>query len=185
MECTQAQGETLMSDPTLLLDLIDFRSFSNLWYWIALCVIWSSASHWVLGVPHDMMTRAKRHGGQALEDLELLVRINTDRMLFHSREYGPWLVGIAAFLLAMLLSLATLYGSEFALALLLIMAPLFVLFYLSLRAALLIERGEGRGEALFRRLFVTRLTVQGLGMVSIFVAAMVGMYVNLMHFIPQ
>ncbi len=45
-------------------------SFSNLWYWIALAVMWSSTSHWVLGVPYDMIQRARREGGQAEADLE-------------------------------------------------------------------------------------------------------------------
>ena len=31
-----------------VLELIDMRSFSSLWYWIGLAVLWSSASHWVL-----------------------------------------------------------------------------------------------------------------------------------------
>lgn len=185
MEWRQAQGETRMSFSTLLFDLIDFRSFSNLWYWIALCVIWSSASHWVVGVPYDMVWRARREGGEALETLETLVRINAGRMLFQSREYGPWLVGVLAFLLSTLALLAAFYRSEFALALLLILLPVSFLFYITLRACLKIERGEGQGEALFRRMFLTRLSVQGLGMISIFVAAMVGMYVNLLHFIPQ
>ncbi len=52
------------------------RSFSNLWYWIALAVTWSTASHWVLGVPFDMVLRARRHGGDAERDLEDMVRVN-------------------------------------------------------------------------------------------------------------
>jgi hypothetical protein len=174
-----------MSNPMLLLDLIDFRSFSNLWYWITLCVIWSSASHWVLGVPHDMVARARREGGEALDWLETLARINTGRLLFHSREYGPWVVGVACFLISTLGVLAFAYGNEFSLALLLILAPLMILAYLTLRAALRVEAGEGQGDALFRLMFRTRLMVQGLGMASIFVTALVGMYVNLMHFIPH
>ena len=47
-----------------LLDVIDFRSFSNLWFWIVLAVAWSTASHWVLGIPFDMVMRARRHGGR-------------------------------------------------------------------------------------------------------------------------
>ena len=47
-----------------IFEVIDMRSFSNLWYWIMLAVIWSSTSHWVLGVPHDMFIRARRQGGQ-------------------------------------------------------------------------------------------------------------------------
>ena len=52
----------------IALEVIDLRSFSNLWYWIALAVLWSSISHWVLGVPHDMIHRARREGGQVLAD---------------------------------------------------------------------------------------------------------------------
>ena len=43
--------------------------------WIVLAVAWSSASHWVLGVPFDMVMRARRQGGQAAADLEDLARI--------------------------------------------------------------------------------------------------------------
>jgi hypothetical protein len=46
-------------------EVIDMRSFSSLWYWIALAVMWSSASHYVLGVPFDLVQRARRRGGQA------------------------------------------------------------------------------------------------------------------------
>lgn len=174
-----------MTFSQLIVDLIDFRSFSNLWYWIALCVIWSSASHWVMGVPYDMVWRARREGGEALADLETLVRIKASRMLWHSREYGPWLVGMVSFLTTTLALLALWYRSELAQALILIFVPLCLLGYISLRAALRIEQGEGQGEALFRRMFLTRLTIQALGMVSIFVAAVVGMYVNLVNFLPQ
>ena len=62
-------------------EVIDMRSFSNLWYWIALAVLWSSTSHWVLGVPHDMIQRARREGGQAQRDLEDIVGINARRLL--------------------------------------------------------------------------------------------------------
>ncbi|MGJ8597444.1 MAG: hypothetical protein ACSHW3_16395, partial [Sulfitobacter sp.] len=60
-----------------LFELIDMRSFSNLWFWIVLAVVWSTTSHYGLGVPYDMVLRAKRHGGQTEIDLEDLVRINT------------------------------------------------------------------------------------------------------------
>ena len=64
-------------------EVIDMRSFSNLWYWIGLAVLWSSVSHWVLGVPHDMILRARREKeGQAMDDLHDLVRVNVNRILF-------------------------------------------------------------------------------------------------------
>lgn len=169
----------------MMVELIDLRSFSNLWYWIALAVIWSSASHWVLGVPYDMVQRARQEGGQALADLETLVRINVARMLFFSRERGPWLVGVVCFLVTVLGLLGFVYRSEFAQAVLFLFLPLCLLGYLSLRVAVKVEAGEAQGEALFRRLFWHRLSVQVLGMVSILVTSLYGMYVNLQFIIPR
>jgi hypothetical protein len=65
-----------------IFELIDMRSFSNLWFWIALAVVWSTASHWVLGVPYDMVLRARRVDGLAEVDLEDMVRININRILY-------------------------------------------------------------------------------------------------------
>ena len=56
-------------------EVIDIRSFSNLWFWMVLAVMWSSASHRVIGIPYDMIQNAKRHGGQAERDLEALMQI--------------------------------------------------------------------------------------------------------------
>ena len=167
-----------------LFDLIDMRSFSNLWYWIALGVIWSSASHWVLGVPYDMVGRARREGGRALDDVETLVRINVDRMLHASRNHGPALIGILCFLTTVLGLLGFWYHVEFAQAVLFLFVPLIVLAYLSLRTSVKIEAGEGQGDALFRRLGWHRLSVQVLGMISIFVTSLFGMYVNLQFVMP-
>lgn len=168
----------------MLFDLIDMRSFSNLWYWIALGVIWSSASHWVLGVPYDMVYRAKSQRGQALDDLETIVRINVSRMLHASRNHGAALIGVACFMVTVLGLLGFFYDVEFAQAVLFLLVPLLVLGYLSLHASVKIEAGEGQGDALFRRLFMHRLSVQVLGMMSIFVTALYGMYVNIQISLP-
>ncbi len=163
----------------VLFELIDMRSFSNLWYWIMLAVMWSSASHWVLGVPFDLISRARRQGGALQDDLEVLVRINTNRMLYIARTAGVWLVAFLCFLLTALLVLAIYYKVEFAQAVLLLLIPMSMLSLLSLRTAGRIEAGENSGEALHRRLIRHRITTQALGMVSIFVTSMFGMYANL------
>jgi hypothetical protein len=168
----------------MLFDLIDMRSFSNLWYWIALGVIWSSASHWVLGVPYDMINRARRDDGQVLGDVETLVRINVDRMLHASRNHGPLLIGATSFMATVLGLLGFAYRVEFAQAVLMIFVPLVMLAYLSLRTCVKIEAGEGQGEVLLRRLGRHRLSVQVLGMLSILVTSMYGMYVNIQINLP-
>lgn len=161
------------------------RSFSNLWYWIALGVIWSSASHWVLGVPHDLIQRARREGGEAASDVETLIAINCRRLLYLARISGVPMTAFLAFFLTTLGLLSFAYDVEFAQAVLFIIVPLLVLGLLSLRSARLISAGEGQGEALYRRLFRHRLSTQVLGMVAIFVTSLFGMWQNLQISIPQ
>lgn len=159
-------------------ELIDLRSFSNLWFWIALAVLWSTASHWVLGVPYDMVLRARRHGGQAEQDLEDMVRINTNRLLFIANVSGLWLLGLGCFLLTALGVLGFFYAIEIAQALFLLGFPMALVGLLSLSTSRLIQYEMASGEALRRRLTRHRLYVQITGVLSIFVTALWGMYQN-------
>lgn len=159
-------------------ELIDMRSFSNLWYWIALATVWSTASHYVLGVPFDMVGRAARQGGQAAYDLEEIVRIRVTRILHVADAAGLVLVGLVAAGLTTLVLLGFIYGVEFAQATFLIAGPMTGVGALSVRCARDIAGNELEGEGLQRRLRRHRVTVQGIGMVSIFVTAMWGMYQN-------
>lgn len=159
-------------------ELIDMRSFSNLWFWIALAVMWSTASHWVLGVPYDMVTRARRRGEQAQVDLEDMVRINVNRLIYIAQVSGLWLVALGCFFLTGLALTGFVYGMEIAQALFLLLFPMSLVGLLSLRTARLIVRDAAAGEALHRRLMRHRIATQVIGMVSIFVTAMWGMYQN-------
>ena len=48
-----------------------------------LAVLWSSVSHWVLGVPYDSIMRARRgKPPEAMRDLHDLTRVNVNRILF-------------------------------------------------------------------------------------------------------
>jgi len=155
------------------------RSFSNLWFWIALAVLWSTASHWVLGVPWDMVIRARRQGGQYAEDLEDLVRIYTNRLLYIARISGLWLLGFACFFLTLLGLLGFIYGYEFAQAVFLLLFPMTLVGALSLNTARLIQDNHDSGEQLYRRLMTHRILTQTIGMISIFVTALWGMFQNL------
>jgi glucan phosphoethanolaminetransferase (alkaline phosphatase superfamily) len=162
-----------------ILEVIDLRSFSNLWFWIALAVLWSSASHFILGVPYDMVLRARRHGGEAEADLHDMVRINTNRILHISSTAGIWIVAFGTFVLTILAVLGIYYGVEFAQAVLCLFLPLMVIAGMSVRAARRIAAEKPASETLFRRLTVLRFTIQTLGIVSILITSMWGMWVNL------
>ena len=162
-----------------LFELIDMRSFSNLWFWIVLAVLWSTTSHWVLGGPYDMVLRARRQGEQAMVDLEDLVRINVNRLLYIAQMSGLWLLGFGCFGLTMLLLLGFVYENEFAQAVFLLGFPLAIVGLLSLSTARLIAQEGSQGEVLCKRLTRHRLYTQIVGMLSIFVTAIWGMYQNL------
>ena len=69
------------------------RSFSNLWYWIVLAVMWSSLSHWVLGIPYHMVQRARRGHADSQRDLLVLVEVNTRRIKEFGAISGVFFVG--------------------------------------------------------------------------------------------
>lgn len=164
---------------TSLFELIDMRSFSNLWFWIALAVVWSSASHWVLGVPYDMVLRARRVGGQAELDLEDITRINVNRLLYIARLSGLFILGGVCFVLSALAVLGFYYDVEFAQAVFMLAFPMSLVGGLNLSTARLIESEAANGETLRKRLTRCRLYTQMIGTFSIFVTALWGMYQNL------
>ena len=153
------------------------RSFSNLWFWIALAVVWSTNSHWVLGVPFDLITRARKHGGVAEIDLQDVVRVNVNRLLYIVEVSGLWITGIGFFMLTALLILGFFYGVEFAQAVFLLAFPVAIVFSLSVRTARIIRDTDGAG--IYDRLHKHRFITQLIGMVSIFVTALWGMWQNM------
>lgn len=162
-------------------EMIDLRSFSNLWFWIVLAVVWSSASHWVLGVPFDMVARARRNGGKAEQDLEDLARINANRIVFIVEEAGLWLAAMVSAFHTGIALLGWVYKIEFAQALFLLAFPMTLVGLVSIYTSRCILNGEGQNEALWRRLRLHRMSSQLIGTFSIFVTAFWGMYQNMVH----
>ena len=160
-------------------ELIDMRSFSSLWYWLALAGVWSGATRRVLGVPADLLHRARRSDA-ARAELETLARIDASRRRELARAGGATLLGLASAGFTALALLGFLYGMELAQAVFLLAAPLAAVELLALRTARVVADGL-EGEALRRRLLRQRHLVQALGMLTIFVTALWGMYQNLIR----
>ena len=161
-------------------EVIDLRSFSNLWYWIGLAVFWSSVSHWILGIPYDSILRARRgKPDTALDDLHDLARVNVNRILYIAEVSGAWIALFgSAFMTALAIS-AFGYDVEFAQAVFLLVAPMILLAGMTHRTAQRIRDKAMGGDVLIRQLLRHRFATQLVGVLSIFVAAMYGMYKNL------
>ncbi|TFL17730.1 component of SufBCD complex [Jannaschia formosa] len=162
------------------LELIDFRSFSNLWFWIALAALWSTASHWVVGVPFDLVRRAAAGEPQALDDMVVLANIQARRILFIADATGLISTALTFFMVTTLTLLGFLYWIEFAQALLLLFLPMMVVFWLTVRTARRIDEGLDPVD-LGNLLAQHRRMVQGVGVVAIFVTSMFGMWINMNH----
>jgi len=163
-----------------IFELIDMRSFSNLWFWIVLAVMWSSTSHWVLGVPWDLVTRARRgKDPNATEDMETMVRINTNRILLIAEDSGIILAGFACFVLTALVLLGFVYGNEFSQAVFLLGFPMTIVGLISIATSWRIRRDRLAGDALFGMMQRHRVFTQIVGVISIFVTAMWGMLQNM------
>ena len=165
-------------NPTIL-QVIDFRSFSSVWFWLVLAAIWSSMSYFVLGIPYDLITRARRMGGDAMTELSVLVRINTGRLLHLAGTAGLTLTALVCFLLTSLAVLGFVYWVQFAQALFLLAFPLTIAGAVSVATAKRIDETHPEGDALLRALMRHRLKTQIIGMSAIFVTAMFGMAQNL------
>lgn len=146
---------------------------------MAVAVVWSSVSHFVLGVPYDLIQRARRNGGEAMQDLEDIVRVNVNRVIHINDVAGFLLMTFVCFVLSGLIAMAFYYWVELAQAILLLAFPLTVIGVLSFSAAHRLHRDQPKGDDLIAALFRHRLWTQVVGMISIFVTAMFGMYQNL------
>lgn len=146
---------------------------------MAVAVVWSSVSHYVLGVPFDMIARARRHGGQAEEDLRDMVRICVNRLLHISHTAGMILLGLVCFILTSLAIMGFWYGAELAQAIFLLAFPMSLVGATSLVAARQIAASDPVGEDLYSALNRHRFFTQVIGMIAIFITAMYGMYQNL------
>lgn len=155
------------------------RSFSNMWFWIVLAVLWSSTSYWVLGVPFDMIQQARREGGEVQRDLEELVRINTSRLLMMVDRSGVIGVALLCFWGTGVALLGFYYDVEFAQALFLLLGPLTLVVWQSIRASRRIAAGGMDAEALHRALIRHRRVTQVIGMLSISVTALYGTWQNI------
>lgn len=160
----------------LVTEVIDLRSFSNLWYWIVLAIMWSTLSHWTLGVPYHLVQRARRGDARALEDATALARINGARLLLVTRQAGPFLAGVATLILTSLAITGWVYGAEFSQAVFLLLFPAILVGTLTASTARKLAARDF--EDVPGALRLHRLFVQILGVLFIFITAFWGMYQN-------
>ena len=133
---------------------------------------------------------AHQHGAQVIVDntyatpmLTRPIELGADFVVHSATKYlgghGDLLAGLVAFAVTSLALMGFVYDSEFAQAIFLLGFPLLLVAMLSVRTAHIIQDQALAGEALVKRIQRHRLHIQLIGMASIFVTAMWGMYQNM------
>ena len=127
--------------PTDILSILDARSFSSPWFWLALLVVWTYSGRRVLGIPIDVLTQATRAlrekpGADSAEVFALLdwMSLNVPRWRIGPRAAAV-LTGLICFGISALTVLGFGYALEMAQALTLILLPQAVLLALRFRLA--------------------------------------------------
>lgn len=162
-----------------ILAILQYDTFSNIWYWFAVAVTWAVVSHWVLGIPLDVIIRARRAKTDALDDLETLVILSVRRLNMIDDLAGIPIVGLSAFLLTFLAIAGFYYGIEIAQGVFLIGFPLAIVAAVCQHACRKYERQPPDRENLVSWLMRLRIVVQIIAMIAIFVTAFYGMYFTL------
>jgi hypothetical protein len=163
----------------LVLTQMDYRSFSNIWYWLAVMVTWATVTHWVIGVPFDLIYAARRHGGPWMADLEQMTAINLRRLATLDGAAGIVIVALGAFVVTSAAMLGFVYKLELAQALFCLAFPLSLVGIMTWRKVRRLRAAPLAGEALARALLSLRFGIQAVAMASIFLTAVLGVYVNL------
>ncbi|RJL00697.1 hypothetical protein D3P06_13205 [Paracoccus aestuarii] len=180
-----------------LIGLLDSRSFATIWYWLVLLGMWSATGRSVLGVPTEVLTRARlaqSHGqsdGTAVITLLDWLSLVLPRWRLGPRE-GVIFLGVTSFLLTSLGVFGFVFWLEMAQALFLLLLPFWLLFWLRVglarRLVPLIEAAQdGRAdlsqaaEQAARRMVWHRRWVTLLSMVAVAVTVLWGTLWTLMH----
>lgn len=159
--------------------VIDLATFTSVWYWLSVAVTWAAACNWLIGVPFDVLYRARKCADQEIKDLEALVDINVRRITKINDMAGVWLTLMLAFVLAMFGMSGFYYGFELSQGMFILGVPLTIVIAMNMRLAHQLRDAPLTGRVLVRRLFTVRLWTHVIAAISIFFTSMYGMYFSL------
>lgn len=174
-------GPDLSEIYNLIIRFINFRSFSSLWYWIVVMVTWSVLTNWVMGIPYDMISRARRHGGQAQIDFEDMVRVNVNRILHLLGRSSVLLTAFFSFILTTLALLGFYYQYEFAQAIFMLAMPTSIVLLMTVKKAKKLQANNYTGDILRKQITGLRFWIQVIGVFALIFTAMWGMFYNMLQ----
>jgi hypothetical protein len=132
-----------------VVDAFGISSFQSIWYWALSVIAWTIVTHRTLGVPYDMLLRARRVTAVS-ERVDQLAHIHAGRIAGLYDSIGPGVALAGGFGLAVLYGIGFLEGVELAQAAFMLVFPLSAVAYSTLGLALAVRAHDFRGQALVR-----------------------------------
>ena len=152
-----------------MIETLAAASFLSIWYWVLHAVVWTLACYRTLGVPLDMLHRARRAPETAAR-VDALAHLASARIGAVHDLLGVPIAALAGFTLATLFVIGFGLGLEAARAALLLLLPLAVIGYSKLRLALAVRRRGLDGAELVLALARRRVWHQFIAVLAMCVA---------------
>jgi hypothetical protein len=156
-----------------LFEIFAAASFHSIWYWVLHVVVWTMACYRTLGVPQDMLLRARRFP-EIAGRVDLLAQLAAARVGGIYDLLGVPIAAVTGFVLAGCFALGFLSRIEVAQAAFFVVMPLAVISFSKLRLALAVRRRGVRGPELVLALARRRLWHQFIAILAMLAAAGAG-----------
>ena len=163
------QGADVRPGDPSVIETLAAASFLSIWYWVLHAVVWTLACYRTLGVPLDMLHRA-RGAPEIAERVDVLARLASARIGGVHDLLGVPIAAVAGFTLAVLFVIGFGLGIEAAQAALIRLLPLAVIGYSKLRLALAVRRRGIVGIELVLALARRRVWHQFIAILAMFTA---------------
>ncbi|MEM8571353.1 MAG: hypothetical protein AAGG56_10625 [Pseudomonadota bacterium] len=131
------------------LDPFGYSSFQSVWYWVLQFVVWTLVTNRTLGVPHDMLARARRLP-DVMQKVEMIATIHAYRATSLVDRTGIPLALFVGFLLSGLFAVGFVSGVEAAQAAFMLLCPLAFVAYSTCSTAVRIKRRGYCGDDLLK-----------------------------------
>ncbi len=132
--------ELLVPQVNSLIGFLDSRSFMTIWYWLALVGLWSATGRNIMGIPSDIVARARAAlaSGQG-DDPAVMTLLDWLSLVLPRWRLGPTegavFLGLTSFGLTSLAVLGFVFWLELAQAVFLLLMPFWLLFWMRVRLA--------------------------------------------------
>lgn len=179
-----------------IISFLDSRSFGTIWYWLVVIGMWSVSGRNIIGVPVEIVFRARRAisrdemDGPELASLLDWLSLTLPRWQLDQRE-GSVFMAATVFLMTSLAGLGFGHDLEMAQALTLLLLPFLILFWMRVRLAYrlipLLQNEEADqqmaniAKEVVRRMIWHRRLFTILSILAVTITAIWGVLWSLMH----